>query len=87
MKAEYIITTLVGIILTTYGFIFRYVFSKISKIEDRPICNSDVCIDRFNRMEQKQTGLDSIMSRFESVLSRLEAVVEFLQKDYDNRQK
>lgn len=87
MSQEYIITTLIGIVLTTYGLIFKYAFGKITKLEGRPQCNSTACLDRFARIEQKQSDLDPIISRVESALSRLEAVIEFLQKDYDNRKK
>lgn len=86
MTVEIVISILIGIVLGTYGYIFAKAFDKIEKLESRPLCNSDACYDRFNKIEQKQNDLEPVLSRIESALSRLEAVLEFLQKDYYNRQ-
>lgn len=87
MTQEYVITILIGIVLATYGYIFRNAFSKISDLESRPLCNTTACADRFSRIEQKQDDFEPVLNRIETVLSRLEAVIGFLQKDYDNRKK
>jgi len=87
MTPENLITALMGILIGTYGFIFKSVFGKIEKLEARPIANPTPCISRFEALEKRQNDYEPVLARMEATLSRIEAVIEFLKKDYDNRQR
>jgi hypothetical protein len=78
MTPEIIIGVLIGLVLTAYGFIFSSIMSRISKLEDRVICNPDKCIKRFEMIEETQKEMNPIWAEIRERLAGIEATLKYL---------
>jgi len=80
MTAETIITILVGLVLTAYGFIFKRYEKRISVIEDRPACRFKLD-ERIIKLEASHKDLEPVLLQIQTHLARIETTLEFLTND------
>lgn len=82
-----IITIGIGMLLAAYGFIFRSQLDRIKELEKRPLCDRQSCLIRFGKIEDKQDKLEPILTEIRETLASLKPIIDFLKKDFENRQK
>jgi hypothetical protein len=75
-----VISTLIGLVLTAYGFIFRNYAERIKEIEKRPSCRFGLD-KRLDRVENTQTALEPVLLQIQTHLARIETTLQFLTKD------
>lgn len=82
-----IISTLVGLVLTAYGFIFKSQLARIKKLEERPLCDTKSCILRFNKIELEQTSVQPILLEIREKLVSIETFLQLLKDGQININK
>lgn len=84
MTPETIITILVGLVLTAYGFIFKKIEKRIATIEERPRCRFKLD-DRIIKLEETHKDLEPVLLQIQTHLARIETTLEFLKTERTNK--
>jgi len=86
MSQETLVSVLIGLVLTAYGFIFNSILSRIKKVEERPECDASSCRKRFEKIENEQSNINPVFLEIKERLAGIEATLKFLtgERKIDN---
>jgi len=82
MTSTIIITTLIGLVLASYGWIFKTVIDRIKKNEKNK-CDKEIVVSftkRLEKIEEKQSDNDVIFVEIKTSLARIEESILWLKE-------